>query len=459
MNSLERRLQYSLATVLVLMLVGLLFIANASTRHILQEFVISRLEHDANNILEILTIKSDEAKVGRRRINPIYNTPYSGHYYSIEYATSTGNKKILNSRSLQDEALLIPENSSLKIQHDVSGPLGQKLIIFRKNYNKNGRQVMITIAEDTTRLKERRKRFRWMFVVMGFIGVFLMLGLQRLIIRRLFLSLNSTRDEVKQIESGKGHQLSEDVPLEIYPLVKEFNHILSLMQQRLERSRNSLGNLAHALKTPLSLLVQQLDNGKLNLEKTGENKENHQALSLAKLQAERIRLLTERELKRARMAGLGNTTQRFDPRKELSVLADVLKQVHQKDRLEVELHIADDVSVFGDREDMLELLGNLLDNACKWANSRVSCSIFMSAATVAKEEAANVTLLIEDDGPGQSPEELELLTQRGIRLDESVDGHGLGLAICKDIVKLYAGTIRFGRSQKLGGFLVEVILP
>jgi signal transduction histidine kinase len=207
----------------------------------------------------------------------------------------------------------------------------------------------------------------------------------------------------------------------------------------LERSRNSLGNLAHALKGPLNLLVQYLDQ-----EPDASNNQQ------AKLQAERIRQLTERELKRARLAGQGNTTQRFDPRVELPVLVDVLARIHHKSPRCITLDIAPDISRFGDREDMLELVGNLLDNACKWAQEHVRCQLSMVAG--------HVQMVVEDDGAGRTAAELQQMAERGVRLDESVEGHGLGLAICKDIVKLYGGTLEFGRSEVLGGLKVTVVL-
>lgn len=443
MNSLEKNLQYSLAAVLILILVGLLSITIISTRHILQEFVTSRLEHDAKNLLDILDIKASAVKVRWRRINPIYNIPYSGHYYTITMQGDKQNEAI-RSPSLQEEKILLAKNRLSTVQRSVPGPQNQRLIVWTKTYQKQGQDIVISVAEDMSSLKQRRKRFQWLFIITGIIGIALMLLMQRLIIRRLFQKLDHSRLEVKQIESGKKEQLSEDVPVEIYPLVKEFNQTLSLMQQRLERSRNALGNLAHALKTPLSILVQTLDVDK---------KDNQKAI----MQAERIRQLTERELKRARMAGIGNTTKRFNPREELPVLCDVLKQAHQKEMLKIRLTTAENVTVFGDREDMLELLGNLLDNACKWAESQVSCSVLTT--TINSSGAENIRIIIEDDGKGQTPDEIEKLTKRGVRLDESVEGSGLGLAICNDIVKLYGGSLRFGHSEKLGGFLVEVNLP
>ena len=441
MKSLERQLQTSLAIVLLLILFGLVLIANFSTKNLLETFVTSRLELDAERLLDTLDISSKYPKVRWGRINPIYNTANSGHYYVIRL---DNNSETIYSPSLLSTKLATPADSALKhnaptVMHDVSGPQGQHLIVWTKAYEKDGEGVVISIAEDMSSLMKNRQHFSLLFIGIGFVGFFLMLALQRFVIRRLFKHLDKSRQEIKQVESGERQQLSEDVPTEIYPLVKEFNHSLSLMQQRMERSRNSLGNLAHALKTPLSLLMQQLD--------------SKDDIPQAKRQAERIHQLTERELKRARLAGLGNTTQRFDPREELPTLIEVLKQAHQKSHLNVTLNIAESTKVFGDREDMLELMGNLMDNAYKWAESQVSLSV----AVDNNQESINIT--VEDDGIGKTALELEQLAQRGVRLDESVEGHGLGLAICKDIIRLYSGSIHFSESKELGGFCVEVKLP
>lgn len=291
----------------------------------------------------------------------------------------------------------------------------------------------------TPLVTHRQHRFKWLFPILAAGGIVLILVVQGVVIRRTFHRLDHLRAELQALEAGKISKLGEAVPAEIHPIVTEFNHLLSLMQERLERSRHSLGNLAHALKGPLNLLVQYLDQ-----EPDASNNQQ------AKLQAERIRQLTERELKRARLAGQGNTTQRFDPGVELPVLVEVLARIHHKSPRCIALDIAPDISRFGDREDMLELVGNLLDNACKWAKEHVRCQLSMVAG--------RVQMVVEDDGAGRTAAELQQMAERGVRLDESVEGHGLGLAICKDIVKLYGGTLAFGRSEVLGGLRVLVVL-
>lgn len=285
------------------------------------------------------------------------------------------------------------------------------------------------------------RRFQWLFPFMAAIAIGIILVVQGLVIRQSFKRFQGLQHELKQLETGTLQQLSTQVPSEIQPLVHELNHLIKLLHERLERSRNALGNLAHALKTPLNLLLQQLDNEQIP-------QEQRQVLEL---QVERIRQLTERELKRARMAGMGNSTQRFDATIEIPTLLQVLAQIYQNTPKQVQLNLPPNFPRFGDREDMLELLGNVLDNAYKWAKQTIKITFAV--------EANQVLIIIEDDGLGQNEEALNQLTQRGVRLDESVSGYGLGLAICQDIAKLYGGHLVMGRSSTLGGFRVSIGLP
>ena len=435
MNSLQRRLQISLTLSLVCFMALLWWAGSLAVQDLGEELIASRLEHDAEALLAAID-PTNRAEL--KQINPIYNQPFSGHYYAISRADGSR----LFSRSLWDQQLDTPalQPGEIKQWHTI-GPDGQQLLVWSRHYQKQGQAITLAVAEDLTPLQNQLGLFQWVFAALAFVVLLVLLGMQKRIINNSFHSLDQLRNEIKQLEQGELTTLSEQVPSEVLPLVQEFNRLLELLAQRLERSRNALGNLAHALKTPLSLLTQQLDNPALD---------QHPDLRTdAQTQTQRIRTLMERELKRARLAGSASPGQRFDARQELPTLVEVLQQVHSRRELEIELNIAPDVTSFGDREDMLELIGNLLDNACKWANYQVRC-------TISGTEQINIT--VEDDGPSQTEEGLQRLTERGVRLDESVDGHGLGLSIAKDIIKLYNGSIHFDQSETLGGLQIRITL-
>ncbi|CAN0398464.1 unnamed protein product, partial [Phaeothamnion confervicola] len=241
-------------------------------------------------------------------------------------------------------------------------------------------------------------------------------------------------------ESGAAERLSENVPSEILPLVREVNHLLASLSRRVERSRHALGDLAHAVKTPLQLLQQALAAPTLA----------EPRLSDARSQAARIRDLVQRELKRARLAGATMPAQRYSAATQLPDLCATLQQVHRERRLTIDTDIATALAPFGDAEDIQELLGNLLDNACKWAAQRVEVAI---------SGDDSVLIRVSDDGAGLSEAEIADITRRGVRLDEASSGHGLGLAIVSDIVAAYDGTLVFMRDPRLGGLCVEVRLP
>jgi signal transduction histidine kinase len=157
----------------------------------------------------------------------------------------------------------------------------------------------------------------------------------------------------------------------------------------------------------------------------------------------------ERVLKRARLAGAGPATLKFDIQHEIPALIHVLKNIYRDKNLSITFSAPENEPLLIDREDMLELTGNLLDNACKWAKFRV---------TVRFNINREIHLIIEDDGPGVSEDDMDRLTQRGTRLDEAVNGHGLGLPIAQLIAEQYGGQLILHRSNELGGFCVEAIL-
>jgi signal transduction histidine kinase len=220
------------------------------------------------------------------------------------------------------------------------------------------------------------------------------------------------------------------------------NRLLRVMDQRLRRSRNALGNLAHALKTPLTLVMQVAERDDMR----AAPEARAQLITYTQV----LRHHLERELRRARLAGAASMSQRLSLAEAIPQLVQVLQTIYQEKHLAIQCDIPPQVDFIGDREDCLELCGNLLDNACKWAQQRIRLTV---------QASTHLVLTIEDDGPGCSSQKLAQLAHRGVRIDESSSGHGLGLAIARDIIEQYGGRLDFGRSKQLGGFQVQVALP
>jgi signal transduction histidine kinase len=318
------------------------------------------------------------------------------------------------------------------------GPGGQRLQLRAAGYRKGGLSFTLTVAEDLAPMAAQIRRFQ--IVGLSILGLALLaiVLIQRYVLRRGFRALDQVKDELRQVSAGGLAQLQMG-PVEIQPLTGELNRLLKQLQQRVQRSRQALGNLAHALKAPLSLLTRDLD----ALDLPGTDRQRLAG------QLDRISLLIERELKRARFAGEGGG-QHFVPRQHVPELLDALRQIYRGRGLDISSGDLPDAMLPFDYEDMLELLGNLLDNACKWASRRVELRITL-------DDGMRIT--VSDDGPGVPEAERDSLLRRGGRLDEQEAGHGLGLAIVKDMVADYGGTIELCKSSALGGLEVGVVLP
>lgn len=441
MNSLQTRLSTGLILALALLIGLAVVVGGYSLRRLAEDFVASRLEHD----LEALLAALDFDPTGRPlltndRFSPAFHQPYSGHYYKIE---SPGGS--LRSRSLWDADLSLPELAAdHAIRTFVTGPQQQQLLLLARDFRVQDQPVAIAVTEDFTPLNAGLRQLLLSFIGIALLLFGILIVIQRLLVRRGLRPLDDLRRELPRLARGDIPHLSVAAPAEVQPLVVELNRLLDLLEQRQRRARHALGNLAHALKTPLTALMQLTEHPPPPTATPTWWQDLRQQL-------QQMRALTERELKRARIAGSAAPGQRVVLAREVADLVETLRRIHRDRVLRIECRIPPDSVFPGDRDDLLELLGNLLDNACQWATDTVLLSAGVSAD--------GLWLRVEDDGPGCPPEQLDALRQRGTRIDESRVGHGLGLAIVSDIVIQYGGAVRLGRSPELGGFLAEVVLP
>ena len=300
MISLQARLSTGLILTLALLTFLAVVIGGYSLRQMAENFVAARLEHDLETVLAALSFDaSGQPQLTTDRIGANFHQPYSGHYYQIQ--TDGGE---LHSRSLWDAELALPP---LAADHAtrafITGPQEQRLLLVGRAFQIQGQPAAIAVTEDFSPINAGLRRLLLEFIAVAGVLFGALLGLQRLIVRRGLAPLEQIRRELPRLARGEIPQLSLDAPAEVQPLVAELNRLLDLLNQRQRRSRHALGNLAHALKTPLTALTQLAEQPPPPGDATGWWRDLRQQL-------QHIRALTERELKRARIAGGGAPGQR-----------------------------------------------------------------------------------------------------------------------------------------------------
>ncbi|PAA40068.1 ATP-binding protein [Pseudomonas fragi] len=435
MKSMQRRL--SLGLISVLLIAGLV-VGQVSLwlfENGLQRYLESGLQNDSENLLIALSRGPQGLQLDERRLSPAYQRPFSGHYFSIEFGETHW-----RSRSLWDAQLPRPDRPGLSRELQ-PGPEGQMLLVLRSDYQRLGQAVSITVAQDYTPIRDSLRQVQRIGLGMGVLALIVILLLQRVTVRRALRPLETARQQISQLQSGQRSQLDARVPLELEPLVTQINHLLAHTEDTLKRSRNALGNLGHALKTPLAVLISLANDPRLAAYPQIQN-------TLCE-QLEQIQQRMSRELNRARLAGDALPGAQFDADAELPGLLSTLGMIHGE-HLQLTHNVAPGLLLPWDREDMLELLGNLLDNACKWADSQVELSI--------SQPGDGFVIEVQDDGPGIPETERDQVFSRGMRLDEQASGHGLGLGIVRDIVEAWGGKLQLGTAE-IGGLLVSIKLP
>lgn len=437
MQSLQSKLGAGLFLSLIITFSMLWLLVSMSARFLAEEYIASRLEHDAETLLSTISFDRDKGLIiGTGRIGLIYQQPFSGHYYVISTETES-----VSSRSLWDQQLTdTPVDTGGQSRRLQQGPEQQSLLVLTGGYNKQGVNLSVTVAEDLNPIKENIRQFQYWFAALALGMLLLLVVLQAFILRFSLRPLARIQSELKSLEQGQLEKLSTDSPTELRPLINQVNYLLVIMEQRLRRSRDALGDLSHAIKKPLTVIQQLTD--KLDIPVATKS-------TLSK-QTGDIFQITDHIMKRARLAGRGHSGTLFSFSEDLPALIQTLDMMYASKILELTIEMADDISCPLDREDMLELLGNLLDNAYKWAVQRIILSV---------EIDSSLHICIQDDGPGADPEKISELSKRGVRLDEKIKGHGFGLAIAADIVTDYSGKISFKHSDALGGFRTDIRLP
>lgn len=450
LNSLSGRLIAAAAvwTTLALVVGGL--VLSGIFRASVQGDFDSRLQFDLDGLIAAAEPDANgRVSLHERFSDPRFERVYSGWYWQIVPEQPKGDIRI--SRSLWDKAIRLTDfrmRSGVAWGHGI-GPEDQTVRIAARRIEfpiaataaKNDVRVYtFLVAGNMSEIQNEVSNFNtmliWSFAIFG-LGLIAAIFLQ---VRIGLLPLRRLSSELARVREGQARQLEGRFPAEIAPLVRELNSLIAHNAEVIERARTQVSNLAHSLKTPLSVLATEASS---------------QPGALAQAVSGRVatmRRQIDHYLARARAAGAADVIGSRAPVKPvLEDLARTLSRIYASRYLDVCVNCPADLAFRGDRQDLEEMAGNVMDNACKWAREQVQ----VEAARLPDGE---LLLCIGDDGPGIPPEERARVGERGQRLDESVPGSGFGLAIVHDIAGLYGGSLELGQSR-LGGLEATLKLP
>jgi signal transduction histidine kinase len=383
---------------------------------------------------------------------PLFELPLSGWYWQVT-RLDTKSPEVHSSRSLWDSNLpKLPDDHSASSaeyrQGYAQGPEEQNLRIVERNIDlgSDGR-YLISVAGDASEIDDETGSFdRAIGMTFAALTVALLLT-TALQVRFGLAPLKRITDSLAEIRSGRAERLQGDFPVEIAPLARETNELIDANREIVERARTHVGNLAHALKTPLSVIVNEAA-------ARGDDPLAHKVLEQTDIMRDQV----ARQLERARLAARSSVIGTLvDIPPVVTALARTMEKLYRARDIAIDVDVPKIARFRGEQQDLEEMIGNLVDNSCKWAQSRVAIEV------VADQPAggggkAQVRIIVDDDGPGLSPGERAQVAQRGQRLDETKPGSGLGLSIVVELASLYGGVLTLGTAP-IGGLRAELALP
>ncbi len=437
-----RLILLSIAWIAAALIIGGVVLSYHFRNHVEQSFD-AELNRQIDEALSYVEVVEGQLTMRQRPTNPAYQRPLSGWYWQV----SVAGVAVERSRSLWDQVLgeLKPPSRGGTNSYFSRGPRNEVIRVVVRTFALPGlpQDISIAVTGPGQVISHASHEFREALV-----GSLLILGigLMAAVVLQVILGLKPlkmVRRKLSAVHSGEMDRMDGNFPSEVEPLVNDLNKLLEHNAQVIERARTHTGNLAHALKTPLAVLSNLAD----QLEGNERRIVNEQLAAMNDL--------VKRHLARARAAGglaaPGQVTALNDL---IEPLQRTLMRIHQHHNdgngINIQLSGLEGLNIAGEREDLDEMLGNLMDNACKWAVCKVRVSAW--------KDGRNVVISIEDDGPGIPAELREDVLQRGRRLDETTPGSGLGLSIVLELAELYHGALSLGDAE-LGGLQVRLQLP
>ncbi len=374
--------------------------------------------------------------------DPRFSRPASGYYWELR----DENNNILDFSPSLVGSILPKINAKFDKNNRrtaiIEDGYGTKIRLIERQIDLDNKKISIIISGNLDELFAQVSKFRSQaLIVLGAVGI--MLAIMSAIVARFALRpIEKISTAIEDIREGKKEKISGQYPKEIAPLAEEINLLLQSNEQIINRAKSQVGNLAHGLKTPLAVLRNEARASKSDLAKIVES------------ESEKMSNIVSTYLDRAQFSArtkiIGKKT---DIDMVLNALIRVMNKIYPDCKIDYQ-PLQEKIWFRGEEGDLEEIIGNLLDNGCKWAKSKVKISL----NKVNNKQSSFVRIIVEDDGKGLSKEQMKLAMERGVRLDEKSSGSGLGLDIVKELVDVYAGEIDL-RQSSLGGLMVRVNLP
>jgi signal transduction histidine kinase len=454
LNSLALRLFFSATTWTVVILVVTGIVLSSIYRSAVERAFDRRLGVYLRTLVaDVAAPEENVDKFPQSIGEPLFDLPLSGWYWQVTRLDAP-TPDVRSSRSLWDATL--PRLADLSAswvpgsarQGYVDGPEGQQLRIVERTIDlgEEGR-YLVAVAGDANEIDEETRNFDSALVItFGVLGIVLLLT-TTFQVRFGLAPLKRISEGLAAIRSGSAERLEGAFPVEIAPLARETNALIDANREIVTRARTHVGNLAHALKTPISVMMNEANTH------GGEP-----FASKVREQTEIMRDQVARHLERARLAArvavIGTVT---DVRPVVFALARTMEKIHHHRGVVIDIDAAEGARFRGEQQDLEEMVGNLVDNACKWAQSRVAVEVF-SEKLDPRDDRRVVRIVVDDDGPGLSPQQREQVARRGRRLDQTKPGSGLGLSIVVELASLYGGGLTLGTAP-IGGLRVELVIP
>jgi signal transduction histidine kinase len=453
-NSLALRLFVSATawTVVILLVTG--FVLSSLYRDAVERSFDRRLNVFLRTLVaEVATPDEPTERSSQTLGEPQFDLPLSGWYWQL---TRIGGPKpeVRSSRSLWDSGLPHLADQGVPATEDgtrrgyVAGPEDQKLRLIERSVDlgEDGK-YLVAVAGDSQEIDDETHAFDRAIVLTFVILAAVLLLTTMFQVRFGLAPLKRISESLAAIRAGTSERLAGHFPVEIEPLARETNALIDANREVVERARTHVGNLAHALKTPLSVMVN---------EATARG-DDPLAVKVRE-QTGIMRDQVTRHLERARIAAratvVGSVT---DVQPVVTGLTRTMEKIYHPRGIAIDVEAPDGVRFRGERQDLEEMLGNLVDNACKWAQARVSVEVTPERAEGAPP-TSTMRIVVDDDGPGLTPAEREQVARRGQRLDESKPGSGLGLSIVLELATLYGGGLTLSNAP-IGGLRAELVLP